>query len=123
LGHPSKQVWNHLAHPRHVGALADADAVGREGTRGQGPFMEIYVKLAGDRIDKIGFKTYGCGYSIAASSCITDLVAGETVQAAGAVTPETLEQALGGLPLGKRHVTRMAVSALRKALAQASGSG
>ena len=109
-------VKDHFFNPRNVGAMADTERTGTEGTPGSGPFMQIYVKLCGDVITDISFKTYGCAASIASCSKLTEMVKGKPASEALNVTPDALLQVLGGLPLGKRHCPDMAVSALRKAL-------
>ena len=117
----SSVVRDHFFHPRNCGSLEDPSGVGTERTPGEGPFMEISVKLVSGRVVEIAFKTYGCAASIASCSLLTEMVKGKSVEDALAVTPETLSEALGGLPLGKEHCPGMAVSALRNALQNASG--
>lgn len=112
----NKNVMEHFLNPRNVGSLEDADRVGTEGTPGAGPFMQIFVKLRSGVIADISFKTYGCGASIASCSKLTEMAIGKTVSEALSITPAMLLEALGGLPLGKRHCPGMAISALRKAL-------
>ena len=116
----SQVVRDHFFHPRNCGSLEDPSGVGTEGTPGGGPFMEIYVKIDCGRVEDISFKTYGCAASIASCSLLTEMAKGKSVEDALAVTPETLSEALGGLPLGKEHCPGMAVSALRNALRNAS---
>jgi len=59
---------DHFVSPRNAGALEKADRVGTAGTPGQGPHVQIFVKLAGTGaadphapvIADIRFKTWGC---------------------------------------------------------------
>ena len=119
----SDTARNHLFHPRTVGDMRDADAVGTDGKPGGGPFVQIFVKLKADVVQEISFLTYGCGAAIASCSMLTEMVKGRTVQEAAGVSPDALLEALGGLPLGKRHCPRMAVAALRNALTRWGGTG
>ena len=112
----SDGVKEHALNPRNVGLLENADGVGTEGTPGSGPFMEISVQIRCGVVSEIAFRTYGCGAAIASCSKLTDMVKGKPASEALSVTPAMLLEALGGLPLGKRHCPEMAISALRKAL-------
>ena len=113
---------DHFANPRNAGALEGADLVGTAGTPGQGPHVQMFVKLggAGDgnstTIADIRFKTWGCPAAIASCSKLTEMVKGSPVAEALSVTPGNLLEAIGGLPLGKHHCPRLAVAALRDAL-------
>jgi NifU-like protein involved in Fe-S cluster formation len=46
------------------------------------------------------------------------MVLGQSVEACLALTAKELMAALGGLPLGKHHCARLAIDALRDALAK-----
>ena len=59
---------DHFVSPRNAGALEEADRVGTAGTPGQGPHVQMFVKLSGTGpadphapvIADIRFKTWGC---------------------------------------------------------------
>jgi len=118
----SKEAMDHFSNPRNVGALKEPDRVGTGGKVGQGPYVQIYVKVRDGRIDEISFQTYGCPAAIASASKLTDMVKGKTVEEALGTAPEALIEAIGGLPLGKHHCARIAVGALRDALAGPPGT-
>jgi nitrogen fixation NifU-like protein len=107
---------DHFADPRNVGALPDADIVGTAGEPGRGNYIVLYFKLDGEVIVECGFETFGCAPAIAAGSMVTELMKGRSVAEALKLTPEELESALGGLPLGRRHCAGLAVEALREGL-------
>lgn len=118
----SDQVREHFANPRNMGALEDADGEGRAGEPGRGNYMIVWVRLSGERIERLGFKTYGCPPAIAAGSCITQMALGRTVQEALAITREELIEALGGLPLGRDHCAALAVESLAEAIVAAGAT-
>jgi len=69
-------VMDHFSCPRHVGRLEPSDVSGCVGRPGGGPFVLFTVRLAGGLVSEVRFQTFGCGPAIAASSLLTELVAG-----------------------------------------------
>ena len=55
----SEKVMEHFSNPRNVGELEDANAVGQVGNPKCGDIMKIYMKIDGDIIQDIKFKTFG----------------------------------------------------------------
>jgi nitrogen fixation NifU-like protein len=78
--------------------------------------MRLYLKIRDDRIEDIKFKTFGCGAAIASSSMLTELVKGKTIDEALRVSNKAVAEALGGLPVKKRHCSVLAEEALQKAV-------
>jgi NifU-like protein involved in Fe-S cluster formation len=92
------------------------DAVGEADLRGRAPRFTIYLKANGDRVTQARFQTFGCGYSIAACSALTEMVTGKTISECQAITPDQVVAALDGMPEEKRFCADLAVAALRDAL-------
>jgi nitrogen fixation NifU-like protein len=113
----SETLLEHFRAPRNVGLMRDPDAVGEAQAESCGDLARIYLRVTDERVAETRFQTYGCGPSIAAASLLTELVQGLRVDELDRVTPETVEQALGGLPEDRRHAARLAVDALRGAVA------
>ena len=118
----SATLMDHFTHPRNVGRLDPHDASGTSGTPGNGPFVEFTVRLADERVVAVGFQTFGCGPAIAASSLLTELVAGRRLSDTASLTAEALVAALGGLPEDKRYCAELAVAAWRDLLARTSSA-
>jgi len=106
----------HIASPRNVGVLEDADGVGTVGNPVCGDMMKIYIKVNGDRIDDIRFQTFGCGAAIATSSILTELARGKSLDEAMAITRDTVARELGGLPAQKMHCSNLAADGLHDAI-------
>jgi nitrogen fixation NifU-like protein len=123
MGSPdyNESVRDHFFNPRNAGSLEGANRTGTAGNPGGGPFVKLFFRLDGDTIAEISFQTYGCAAAIASCSKLSEMVKGKTVAEALTVTSESLLEALGGLPLGKRHCPTLAVAALRKALVGGGG--
>ena len=111
----SKIVGEHFSDPQNVGQLESPDLVGIAGKVGQGNFMVLQIDLDGERISDCRFQTFGCAPAIAAGSLLTQMIKGQRVEDALVLTPDKLESALGGLPLGRKHCAAIAVEALKAA--------
>ena len=112
----SEKVMDHFAHPRKVGEIPDADGVGEVGNSRCGDIMKMYLKIDGDTITDVKFKTFGCGAAIATSSKATELVKGLTLEEAEKITNKMVMDSLGGLPPVKVHCSVLAEEALHAAI-------
>jgi nitrogen fixation NifU-like protein len=113
----SEKVMDHFMNPRNVGVIEDADGVGRAGNPVCGDLMEMSVKIQGDVISDIKFRTFGCGAAIATSSMATELIKGRTIEEALELSNRAIAEALDGLPPIKMHCSVLAAEALRVTLA------
>jgi nitrogen fixation NifU-like protein len=99
-----------------VGEILDADGLGEVGNPVCGDMMSVYIKVEGDRIADIKFKTFGCGAAIAVSSMITELAKGKTLEEAMKIKNSDVAKALGGLPPNKLHCSNLGADALHAAI-------
>lgn len=109
-------VMDHFTDPRNLGEIPDADAVGNANNVADGDRITLYLKVNDDIITDIKFKTFGCGAAIAASSMLTVLAKGKTLNQAMSITNDDVNQALGGLPEQKLKCSNNAASALHDAI-------
>ncbi|ABB14434.1 putative FeS assembly protein [Carboxydothermus islandicus] len=112
----SEKVMDHFTNPRNVGEIPDADGVGEVGNPSCGDIMRIYIKVDGDKITDVKFKTFGCGAAIATSSMVTEMVKGKTIEEAMKITNKAVADALDGLPPQKMHCSNLAADALKVAI-------
>ena len=112
----SDKVMDHFNHPRNVGEIEGADAIGQVGNPVCGDIMKMYLKIDGDVITDVKFKTFGCGAAVATSSMATEMVKGKSVQEAMQVTNKAVMEALDGLPPVKVHCSLLAEEAIHAAL-------
>ena len=112
----SEKVLDHFTNPRNVGEIPDADGVGEVGNAKCGDIMKMYLKIQGDTITDVKFKTFGCGAAIATSSMATELIKGKTIEDALKLTNKAVMEALDGLPPVKVHCSVLAEQAVRAAL-------
>lgn len=112
----SAKVMEHFEHPRNVGALPDANAIGEVGNSKCGDIMRIYLKVKDNVIEDVSFKTFGCGAAIATSSMATECIKGKTLEEALTLTNKTIIENLDGLPPAKIHCSVLAEEAIKAAV-------
>ena len=113
----SETVLDHFERPRNNGALEDANAVGYMTNPVCGDTLLLMLRVERDRIEDARWQSDGCVASIAASSLLSELVRGKSIEEASALTREAVVEALGGLPASKLHASVLAADALQHALA------
>ena len=112
----SDKVMDHFLHPRNVGAIEDANAVGEVGNAKCGDIMKMYLKIEDDIVKDVKFETFGCGSAIASSSMATELIKGKPVEEVMKLTNKAVAEALDGLPDYKMHCSVLAEEAIQSAL-------
>jgi nitrogen fixation NifU-like protein len=112
----SEKVMDHFMNPRNVGEIENADGEGTVGNPVCGDMMTFYIKVNGDRLEDVKFKTFGCGAAIAVSSMISEMAKGKTIDEAQKITNRNVAEELGGLPSNKMHCSNLGADALHKAI-------
>ncbi|MBR3921073.1 MAG: Fe-S cluster assembly scaffold protein NifU [Oscillospiraceae bacterium] len=112
----SEKVMDHFTNPRNVGEIPDADGVGEVGNAKCGDIMKMYIKVEGNIITDVKFKTFGCGAAVATSSIATEMIKGASLDDALKLTNKAVVEALDGLPEVKLHCSVLAEQAIKSAL-------
>lgn len=112
----SEIVMEHFDRPRNNGELEDANAVGFMTNPVCGDTLLLMLRIADGRIEDVGWKADGCAASIAASSMLSELAQGKSIDEAASITREAVVDALDGLPLSKLHASVLAADALDMAI-------
>jgi nitrogen fixation NifU-like protein len=94
----------------------NADARGQTGNIKCGDQMLMLLKIAGDIITDVRWKTYGCASAIASTSVLSEIIKGMNIKDAYAIRPQDLVEKLGGLPEYKIHCSVLGDKALRAAI-------
>ena len=90
-------------------------ATGMAGAPACGDVMRLQLKLKGDLIKDVKFKTYGCGSAIASSTLFVDMLKGKTVEEAKQIKDKDIATALE-LPPIKLHCSVLAEDSIKKAI-------
>ena len=117
--HYSDQALDHLARPRNAGTIAEPSGTGADTNPSCGDRTVITLTIGDGRVQAARFRTFGCTAAIASASVLTELVTGLALDAAAALEPADILNALGGLPARKEACALMAIGALRGALVDA----
>lgn len=90
-------------------------ATGMTGAPSCGDVMRLQLKLDGDLIEDVKFKTYGCGSAIASSTLFVEMLKGKTIEEAKKITDKEIAAILD-LPPIKLHCSVLAEDAIRQAI-------
>ncbi|MCR5296245.1 MAG: Fe-S cluster assembly scaffold protein NifU [Clostridiales bacterium] len=112
----SEKVMDHFLHPRNVGVIEDANAIGEVGNAKCGDIMKMYLKIEDDIVQDVKFETFGCGSAIASSSMATEMIKGKPLSEVKNLTNKAVTEALDGLPAHKIHCSVLAEEAIQSAL-------
>ena len=108
----SEKILDHFQNPRNVGELEQPDAEARLEHPVCGEIIKLAVKVKENRIEDVRFRTRGCVASIAAGSCLSELIKGRSLAEARALKREQLVEAMGGLPNASIHASHLAMDVL-----------
>lgn len=116
-------VREYFLHPRGVGEVEGAAAVGDTGSLvcGAALRLSLQVDAAAQRISEAKFKAAGCGFLIAAASALTEIIEGATLyEAVSLCESSRLEDAINrrlvDVPSERAHCVALCRVALRAAL-------
>ncbi|MBR5305204.1 MAG: Fe-S cluster assembly protein NifU [Candidatus Gastranaerophilales bacterium] len=112
----SDKVKEHFTNPKNVGSIENADAIGEAGALSCGDKLKLYLKIENNIIANAKFQTFGCGSAVAASSVLTEMLIGKTLDEARKITNKQIADELNGLPPEKMHCSVMGREALENAL-------
>jgi nitrogen fixation NifU-like protein len=102
-----------LFHSReHAGSLPGATHFGEGGVRGQGPYIQLWVRCRGEEVEQARFRTFGCPAAIACAEAACRLGEGRALAEVRTLTAAEIQAEVGGVPEGKEHCPALAVQAL-----------
>ena len=88
---------------------------GMVGAPACGDVMKLDMKMNGNVIEDVKFKTYGCGSAIASSTLFVEMLKGKTIEEAQLITDKQIAAILD-LPPIKLHCSVLAEGAIRQAI-------
>ena len=93
----------------------DSVISGMVGAPSCGDVMKLDMKMNGDVIEDVKFKTYGCGSAIASSTMFVEMLKGKTIEEAKLIKDKDIAEALQ-LPPIKLHCSVLAEEAIHQAI-------
>ena len=90
-------------------------ATGLVGAPSCGDVMKLDLKMNGDLIEDVKFKTYGCGSAIASSTMFVEMLKGKTIEQAKLIKDKEIADALE-LPAIKLHCSVLAEEGIKRAI-------
>lgn len=119
----SDVVKDHFINPRNFISeekpVWDYDGAGEVGSPACGDVMKIWIQVKESKINKIGWKTFGCASAIASTSMLSEMVienGGMALGKAKKITARDIVAKLGGLPKKKIHCSVLGDQALKRAI-------
>jgi nitrogen fixation protein NifU and related proteins len=116
----SSTVLDHFQNPRNAGELPSSSASADVSNPVCGDVLRLAVRVSDGHIIETRFRAKGCVSAVAASSILTELMAGKTPGEARQISAEIISESLGGLPPATYHAAQLAADALRAVLASLS---
>ena len=106
----------HFKNPKFVKDIEDSDGTGEVGNVQCGDVMHLDIKVKDNKIEDIGFKTFGCAAAIASSDAVCELAKGKTLEEAEKITKDDIIKKFGEMPQIKVHCSILGIEALQKAI-------
>ena len=120
-------IRKYAADESHVGLLENADGTGEigldSGEAGRKLAVRFSLARRGERIDKIRYQVFGCGFTIAACAAAAELAEGETLGDAHHIDAGRIDSLLQGLPSDRAYCSDIAAKALQAAVSSAEQNG
>jgi NifU-like protein involved in Fe-S cluster formation len=112
----SETIRDHALNPRNRQVMEDPDAVGEASYRRCGDRLTMFFRIQENAIQEVTFEARACAPVIAAASAATTMLQGLSVTDARGLSAFKLHEALGGLPVSKRHALLLVLECLTEAL-------
>ncbi|BBO34433.1 iron-sulfur cluster assembly scaffold protein [Lacipirellula parvula] len=106
----------HLRSPSNFGADEEATHIGGVLSSEIAPEIIFYLRMQGERIDSIRFKTAGCAVTIGLCSILASNIHGWLANEAAAIDTATLQDWIESIPADRLGLLDVVLSALQNAL-------
>jgi NifU-like protein involved in Fe-S cluster formation len=112
----SARLLEHFRNPRNVGHL-DPPAVTVDVTNPAcGDVLRLSARFEDGRVAEVRYQTRGCTASIAAGSALTEWMTGKSWDELRTLTPQMIEDLVGGLEPASKHAAVLCVDATQRLL-------
>jgi nitrogen fixation NifU-like protein len=112
----SERLLDHFRNPRNPGELAPPAIKVDVTNPACGDMLRLSARFENGRVAEARFLTRGCTASIAASSALTEWMAGKTAAQLAALNEAIIEEAVGGLEPASKHAAALCIDGVRALL-------
>jgi nitrogen fixation protein NifU and related proteins len=116
----SETLLDHFKNPRNAGELEAANVKVEVSNLVCGDILHLTAIVKEKSIREIRFLCCGCPAAIACGSLLTESLQGRELSELASLSPESLAEALGGLPPASYHAAQLANDALQALLCEAA---
>jgi len=109
-------LLRHFERPQNTGIVINYNCKGKDSSMDSMVIVIFYALIKNGVIQDISFRTFGCSYSIAASSLITILAKKKDFFQAARIWKKDIEKELGIFPTFKREALYVALGAFHAML-------
>ena len=75
----ARNILDHYKNPHNKGSFSDASKSFKSVNSSCGDEITAFVKIKGDKLEKITFDGHGCAIAMAATSILSDVLVGKTM--------------------------------------------
>lgn len=90
-----EQILDHYKYPRNFGRLENPDITHEEGNPSCGDQIRIDLKISDGKISDVRFSGKGCAISQAATSMLTEMIKGQSLEDVKKISKEDMLGELG----------------------------
>jgi nitrogen fixation protein NifU and related proteins len=112
----SQRLLGYFQDPQHAGELPPPAVRVDVTNPACGDMMRLSARFENGSVTEARFLTRGCTAAIAAGEALTQWMTGKSRPEIEALTPETIEEAVGGLEPASKHAAVLCVDAVRSLL-------
>jgi nitrogen fixation NifU-like protein len=116
----SERLLEHFQNPRHVGQLPPPAITVEVTNPACGDVLRLGARMEAGRVAEVRYQVRGCTASIGAGSALTEWMLGKTAAELSAISPEIIEDALGGLQPASKHAAVLCADGVKRLLREVS---
>ncbi|MGH7885727.1 MAG: iron-sulfur cluster assembly scaffold protein [Thermodesulfobacteriota bacterium] len=109
-----ERVMDHYDNPRNFGKLKDPDIIQRGGNQSCGDNIIVYMNVENCIVTEISFDGEGCIISQAATSILTDIVKGKSIEEINKLDSEYLKELIGkDIIIRRPHCSKLGLETIK----------
>jgi len=112
-----EEILDHFKNPRNHGKVKKSSVEAEERNASCGDVIKIGLRIKKGKIEEVGFEGEGCAVSIAATSMLTEMIKGKSLDKIKEMSEEEMIKRLGiKISMGRRKCASLGLVTVKKAL-------